>query len=92
MQAVMRQACDDQVILLDKLGASKDHVPASIAQLAKLGTWGKHENNVKRDLVHLLGDMNIPEPFFVESPVAKVKSLDGRALGSITALLHHAPA
>ena len=77
MQAVMRQGHDDQVTLLDKLGASKDHVSASIAQRAKLGTCDKYENNVRRDLVHLLGDMNIPDPFFLDSPMAKVKSPDG---------------
>ena len=75
----MRQAYDDQVTLLDELGASKDHVPASIAQLANLGTCGKYENNVRRHLVHLLGDMNIPEPCFVDSSVAKVKSPDDGA-------------
>ena len=55
-----------------KLGASKDHVTTSIAHLAKLGTWSKYENNVRRDLVHLLGDTNIPEPFFVDSPMANL--------------------
>ena len=64
----------DQLDLLAKLGIkNRDHASRSLAAMAALGSDGKFENHVKRDLVNLLGAPSFPEPHYEAVPMKVLK-------------------
>ena len=68
-------AYQDELRLLIKLGASRDHGSQTLKSLASIGDSGKHKGNCKRDLLQVLGKPNSPEIFKFDIPCAVRRSL-----------------
>ena len=71
--------------MLKRLGLSEDNISGSLRKMASLGSWGKHNGNVKRDLLAALGTPSSPEFVFTKVPSVFAKSLtcapeDGEAI------------
>ena len=79
------KAYEDQQNMLKRLGLSEDNISGSLRKMASLGSWGKHNGNVKRDLLAALGTPSSPEFVFTKVPSVFAKSLtcapeDGEAI------------
>ena len=72
----MLQAHMDQQELLKRVGMNTDFACGNLRDLGGLGTSGRHKNNVRKELVHLLGETDMPEPLceFVPMQVLKTDS------------------
>ena len=78
----------DQLKLLQSVNISPDNIDASLHDLARLGTWGKHPQNIHSELLRWLGVPSAPAYFRCKLPVIKMKG-DGTA--SKTAVLENFP-
>ena len=63
--------------VLKKTKLSLDYAPRSLKILAGLGSDGRHENNVVRDLKKALGDPQIPAPVSKKVPMKVLKPRAG---------------
>ena len=52
---------EDEIKLLDRVGAAHSWCSTSLELLANLGSKGRHPGNVKRELLHLLGTPLCPQ-------------------------------
>ena len=78
LQAESAAAYEDQITLLQNLNLSADFASKTLQKLASLGTWGKHQHNIKSELVKMLGEPCFPEPSYHPTPmlVHKHKATD----------------
>jgi hypothetical protein len=75
VQRLAALAYDDERELLSKLRQPPSSGSASIKALAGLGNFGKHSQNIHRDLVAFLGEPDSPPPFEVDITIKNLKPL-----------------
>ena len=73
LQKIALRSYRDHLSLLRKHGISEDNVAKDIQALAKLGSWGRYQNNVNGDLLKFLGEPSFPKPLLHKVPVKRLK-------------------
>ena len=77
MQKEAHAAYEDQVKLLRRLGVSIEFSDSILKTLAELGSKGKYEGNIKRDLMAAIGYPKMPEAIEFAVPMRITKPKDG---------------
>jgi hypothetical protein len=75
VQRISALAFEDESELLRKLGQPPGSGSSSIRALATLGSFGKHSQNIHRDLVAFLGEPDSPQPLQVPISIKSLKPL-----------------
>ena len=73
LQRAAALAYNDQKTLLRQVRCSVDMAQSSLRILASLGTHGRHEQNIKPELLRLLGAHVLSEPYVSPVPMALAK-------------------
>ena len=73
LQRLCAHAFRDQESLLQRLGQSSEHISSSLRAVASLGSWGKHQGNINRELIRFLGEPDPPKPLIVDMPIRIAK-------------------
>ena len=77
LQELAMKAYQDEVALLKAHGIHEAKAHASLAALARLGTWGKHPGNVHKALMAWLGEPSTPAPMIHTVPLLAQKAKVG---------------
>ena len=77
VQQEAHAAYEDQVKLLRRLGVSIEFSDSILKTLAELGSKGKYEGNIKRDLMAAIGYPQMPEAIEFAVPMRITKPKDG---------------
>ena len=78
LQRLAYKAYQDEINLLKKLNQPEELGSKSLKSMAGVGTFGKNPGNIQKELLLILGQPEIPEPFQTKIHVVVQKPRVGR--------------